>query len=557
MRKPVKTVTCTDKLSEYVHSTARANPKYSMDNLFYTCVIHKDKNKVMTMRIGGENTEGVEVVLTTDETLISEYRNIPLGQFFSCVPSDMTISRIVHRFLMPKTYGNTEILDFAPMGLRRFESALARDIGRENVVVASPKHVHKFIGKNTKIVGIHTMDPLGVGPVSMMFTSGGKYTSFTKFMFKRLIEKLPKERDFKVIVGGSGTWQFEYFEEEIEKLGIDHVVSGECDHVAGEVIKKIEEGTSEKIIRINTSPPVETICPNIGATMIGLVEVMRGCGRGCRFCQPNMRKARYIPLDVVKNDVMLNIKKGYRKVWAHSDDIFLYKVESKELYPNKEAILELFKFIMSIPGVTYANPTHGSLAAIASSPDLIRDLSKVVGASKNRWIGIQPGFETGSPRLMEKTMARKCLPFQPSEWQDVVVNAVKILNQNYWMPGMTLILGLPEETDDDVRETIELVDKMENMGLHFIVAPLAFVPLSAWKDRGFFDFTSQFNEVRFNLVYKCWKHTVKEIDKLFDPMVKVHGPSRFMLDVLAKRGSRYVLRHIEKWGMRRGFSIKV
>ncbi|MGB9635733.1 MAG: B12-binding domain-containing radical SAM protein [Thermoplasmata archaeon] len=506
---------------------------------------------------GVENKEGVEVVLTTDETLLSEYRNIPLGQFFSCVPSDMMISRMVHRMLMPKTYASTPLLEFAPMGLRRFEAAAARDIGQENVAVVSPHHLHRFIGSKTKIVGIHTMDPLGLGPVSLMFTCGGKYNSFTKFMFRRVLQELPEKRDFKVVVGGCGTWQMEYFPEKIREMGIDHVVSGECDHLAGGLIRKIENGTDEEIIRIKEPAPIETIMPNRGATMIGLVEVMRGCGRGCRFCQPNMRKARFIPFETIKSDILLNLRKGYTKVWVHSDDIFLYKVESKEFYPNKEAIKELFSFIMGIKGVTRANPTHGSLAAIASSPELIEELSKILRAGSDRWIGIQPGLETGSARLMEKIMPRKTLPFQPSEWPEVVINAVRILNRNHWMPGMTLIIGLPEETKEDVEETIALVDRMEKEGLHFIVAPLAFVPLAAWREKGFFDFAQQFDEARFNLVYKCWKHTVREIDTMFDSVARLNGVTKLMLDALAKQGSRYVLRHIEKWGMRKGFKVLV
>lgn len=506
---------------------------------------------------GVVKSEGAEVVLTTDETLLSEYRNIPLGQFFSCVPSDRMLSRFVHRMLMPKTYAKEPVLDFAPMGLRRFEAALVRDIGKENVVVASPQHLDKFIGKRTKIVGIHTMDPLGLGPVSLMFTTGGKHTSFTKFMFMRVLQQLPRERDFKMVIGGCGTWQLENFPEKMGELGIDHVVSGECDHIAGKVVREIEDGNADEIVQIKEPAPLETICPNIGATMIGLVEVMRGCGRGCRFCQPNMRKARFIPFEVVKNDVEMNLKKGVSKVWMHSDDIFLYKVESREFYPNTEAIKELFSFVMNIKGVTHANPTHGSLAAIAAAPELIPELSKILRAGPDRWIGIQPGLETGSGRLMEKIMPRKTLPFKPSEWPDVVFNAVKILNQNYWLPGMTLILGLPEETQEDVEESIALIDRMEREGLHFIVAPLAFVPLAAWKEKGFFDFTKQFDETRFNLVYKCWKHTIKEIDTMFDSVSKLKGLTKPMLDVIAKQGSRYVLRHIEKWGMRQGFRVRV
>jgi len=126
----------------------------------------------------------VRYVLTADYTLMSDYRGIPLATFFSCLTSDFWTSRVAFRALAnPPKLGEDGLPLRAPYGLRKIEAALVQAVGRSNVVVADPRTLDRHIGPDTEIVGIHTMDPLGLGPVSMTFTYGGLYTPYTKAMF--------------------------------------------------------------------------------------------------------------------------------------------------------------------------------------------------------------------------------------------------------------------------------------------------------------------------------------------------------------------------------------
>ena len=45
--------------------------------------------------------------------------------------------------------------------------------------------------------------------------------------------------------------------------------------------------------------------------MHGMVEVMRGCGRGCKFCDVTLRSLRYYSPEKVKKEIEVNIKKGW------------------------------------------------------------------------------------------------------------------------------------------------------------------------------------------------------------------------------------------------------
>src|SRR5437588_4209902 len=113
---------------------------------------------------------------------MSEYWGIPLLPFFSCAPAEK-VPRFVFDFLAPSVRHFDGVAEKAPYGLRKLESSLLRKYGADEVVVAHPDHVSKFVDDKTSIIGISTMDPMGLGPVSMMFTDGGKLTAYTKRKF--------------------------------------------------------------------------------------------------------------------------------------------------------------------------------------------------------------------------------------------------------------------------------------------------------------------------------------------------------------------------------------
>src|SRR5438445_654863 len=338
------------------------------------------------------------IVLTADATQMSEYWGIPLLPFFSCAPAEK-VPRIVFDFLSPQVKHNNGVAQMAPYGLRKLEASILRTYKPEEVVVAHPDHVSKFV----------------------------------------------------------------------------HVPRG---------------------------PKLEQIPDIVGASTHGLVEVMRGCGRNCQFCEPNLRTAKYYPADKIEREIAVNRKIGNPNVWIHSEDIFLYKLEDKNGFmPNHEAVVDLFKTVMTQGGITYANPTHGTTAPAAADPELIKEISDTVRAKDDKYIGIQSGLETGSTELIRKYMPLKVKPFSPSEWQEVIYNGTRIFNENYWFPAYTLIVGLPGETTDDAIETVRLIDRMEH-GLrkeignraHFTVTPLSFVPIDRAKPSSPDHFSGQWQQ---------------------------------------------------------------
>lgn len=518
-----------------------------------------------------------KVVLTADRTLMSPYRGISLASFFGCAPAidvnrehnsfwyhvfgNQVTPRMLFDFICNPIPNSDGLANYAPYGLRKVEAALVRDgYRREDVVVAHPDHVERFIGPGTEVVGTYEMDPLGMGPVTMTFTYGRKQMSFDEFYCRdlHLRIKAAKEKNgsnAKVIAGASGTWQYNYDPSKIEEYGLYGIVEGdmggigpELDGAGGAFFDALINGEMEtanpfkknkfkveikefnrdnqkyhgRFIHYWEEPSVEEIPTIINPSMHGMVEVMRGCGRGCKFCDVTLRPLRYYPVEKVQKEIEINMKYGGAKnAWVHSDDIFVYGMNprtTKNMQPNREALEELFKGIMAT-GIEHTNPTHGTLAGAIADEKLIPNISKIIRASPENHIGIQCGFETGSIRLIGKYADRKLAPFKPSEWHWVVKSAVKTLNENYWVPAFTLIMGLDNnETAEDSWETIQLIHELETEQPEskFTTTPLTFVPIGLLEKSEFYDIGNNMDPPKLGVMYKTWQHNFR------------HGIQKFM-----------------------------
>src|ERR687898_2695281 len=198
-----------------------------------------------------------KVVLTADRTLMSPYRGISLASFFGCAPAldtnrshnsiwyhilgNQVTPRILFDFICNPIESINGHATYAPYGLRKVEASLLRDgYRREDVVVAHPDHIEKFIGPETEVVGTHEMDPLGMGPVTMTFTYGRKQMSYDEFYCRdlHLRIKAAKEKNgsnAKVIAGASGTWQYNYDPAKIEEYGLYGIVEGDMGGIGPEM----------------------------------------------------------------------------------------------------------------------------------------------------------------------------------------------------------------------------------------------------------------------------------------------------------------------------------
>lgn len=448
------------------------------------------------------------IVLTADRSLMSDFRGNYILGFLSCAPSNYLPDVLYDRLFAPPIEANPDgTARSAPMGLRRIEGGLldsgAYDTG--SVAVAHPHHLEAVVGPQTEVVGINVMDPLGMGPVTSSFTRGTDRVPMNAVKFRELMDRIDHLRPKPtVVVGGGGAWQVADPETR-DRFGIDHVVHGEVGHRAAAIFDRIRGGDADAVLTADRPHRMSDI-PEIRApTVNSLLEGMRGCGRGCDFCGPDMRRSLYATPERLVREARVNVRGGYDYIWLHGEDIFLYD-SGPGFEPNPDAVRTLFQRLHDVPGIRKVGTTHVSLAAVAARPELVEDIAEINGLGPSNWTGVQPGLETASPDLLERHMAMKAKPFSVSEWPSVVERAFEVLNDNYVYPAATLIVGLPGETDADVRETIDLIDRLDDTDS--ILAPLMFMD---YDDADTLP-VANLTPAQWELFRRAWEHNLREIE---------------------------------------------
>ena len=292
------------------------------------------------------------------------------------------------------------------------------------------------------MVFISTMGPMGLAYVSTTYNSligfGGEALNASEFEKLVTHPSIQKYKP-KIIVGGQGSWQINEAKAQ-DKLGIDVIFQGEGEEGLVKVFKKMLNNEKIPSFFESKKPSRENIPLIKHAASYGMVEITRGCGRGCQFCSPTMRTKYSFPIDHIMKEVEINVKEGSESIFTVTEDIFLYK-SKKGFIPNREAMVKLYKTIASYPGVKYILLSHASFAPVIYDKKLLDELTPIL-IEKTKWtpetskmykkpfISIEMGIETDSVRLMKKYMKGKALPYNVDNWPELVVEATGYLNDH-------------------------------------------------------------------------------------------------------------------------------
>ncbi len=499
---------------------------------------------------------GVKIVLTAEGATASETLGSTVAGFISALP-DNYILPFISRFYF-KVDSKNGVAKKAPYGLSKVEAALLQSgIPREDIVIASPYELDKFIGDNTKLLGIYVMDPLGLS-----FGSGITYwilklanlpykgmpyiaRSFLNILINKSL--LKHRNHIKILVGGPATWQLTDTGFN-KRLGIDVVYEGEFESIGPSVVKNILNGINVPSIVYGGAAPLEKIPTIVTPSNGGLVEVTRGCGRGCTFCTPTLSgMIKSLPFEGhIEREIRVNIEKGGAKdITLHSEEFFRYG--AKDIHPNPDKVIDLvkkaYKLIKSY-GDDYTLSTDFTTAAVAvEAPKLIQEVADYMNEG-GRWTFIEMGIESGSPRILKKLMPGKMLPYKPEEYQDIVEQGIGILNDNRWVVVGTMILNLPGENDYDIIKDLELLDRLKN--LRVITFPLPFIPMGALRHRDFTILDKILEDpLRGEFIRKALIKALSEskrsltlaVDKMYNPIIKtvILNIGNYIMDFVINR----------------------
>jgi Radical SAM superfamily len=421
---------------------------------------------------------------------------------------------------------------YMPAGVRLVEKSLLREYRREDIVACFPDDLPKFIGPNTRVVAVSTHNPLGVTFAAGVYTSifgSSKLpinSHYARDLFGR-IKASPYRKDFKVIVGGSGGWQITQTNTS-DELSVDCVVEGRSEAAETMALfrRAIQGEDLPRKIEVTHPAHRDSILFPDARTTFGVVEMTTGCGRRCQFCVPDLNPQIDLPKEKIMSAVRANVRHGNKQISLATEDMFIWGQVQTEIpffFPNREALLDLYSSIVNTPGVEQHVLSHCTIAPSVVDPMLIKKLSEILLPKspihlprlsthpQKKALSPLIGLETGSVRIAKMIMPSKGVPFSIEEWPSVVLEGLRVMNENNWFPVMTLIVGSPGEMDQDVKDTLDLVYEMERRGLFAFLVPSIFTPLhdTRMQDKKGITETRQLTPLQWQLLMKCWKFNLR------------------------------------------------
>ena len=208
------------------------------------------------------------------------------------------------------------------------------------------------------------------------------------------------------------------------------------------------QGVNKRIVKdLNSIPPLRNqVVPNVNIVHDRIaVEVMRGCVRGCRFCQ-----AGYIYRPLRERDPRA-LQEQIEKLVKQSgyEEVSLLSLSTGDYSCINPLLRELMNRFAGLK-VSVSLP---STRVDALSPHILEEIRRV------RKTGFTLAPEAGSQRLRDV--------IQKEYKEEELVEAARMLFGLGWKSvKLYFMLGLPTETEEDLRGIVDLSRKVSAAGNH-------------------------------------------------------------------------------------------
>ncbi len=289
------------------------------------------------------------------------------------------------------------------------------------------------------------------------------------FGFLGRVKHLKKEKpELIVAVGGCMPQQEGVANTLKEKYPFVNIVFG--THNINDLGKMIMEGSNKQDIEVYSieGDIYEEIQYKRDSKYEAWVNIMYGCDKFCTYCiVPYTRgKQRSRAMNDILEEVKDLKKKGYLEVTLLGQNVNAYGKDLKQGYDFATLLEEVAK--IGIPRVRF----------VTSHPwDFTDEMIEVIAKYENIMPYIHLPLQSGSSKIL-KLMGRR---YTKEEYL-TLYNKIKER-----IPGVSIttdiIVGFPNETDEDFQETLDVVNKCKFDGAFtFIYSPREGTPAALIKD---------------------------------------------------------------------------
>lgn len=271
----------------------------------------------------------------------------------------------------------------------------------------------------------------------------------------------------------------------LTRLGFDIIVYGEGEATVVDILNSVYNdedinvcGTAYieggKLIIKRRHPVDLDLYPPFPywRNMFNPIEIMRGCSSACLFCQVSyvFGAPRYRSVDVILHYSKIKLEKGLKDLRFIAPNSFGYG-SPDGIKPNASMLIGLLQKLRELTklynGRLFFGTFPSEVRPDSVEEELVKNVRRLVD-NKRIIIGIQ----SGSP----KTLARVCRGHD----LETALHATKILIENGFQVEADFIIGFGFETDEDIENTLNFIEKLAALGvrihLHTYI-PLPGTPL--------------------------------------------------------------------------------
>jgi radical SAM superfamily enzyme YgiQ (UPF0313 family) len=226
------------------------------------------------------------------------------------------------------------------------------------------------------------------------------------------------------------------------------------------------------------------------------------------------KRMDHLPIDLICADVQTNIAAGVAAVVSSSEDFFRYGGSGGKV--DAAALCELLEAMRRLRGIGFMQIDHANVSSVLQLTDAeLREVRRLLTwESPSDYLWVNLGAESANGRLVQAVGPGKLGPFDPDNWEEMIEQAADKCARCGFFPVFSVILGLPDETPDDVARTRALVGRLGTKSA--AVFPIFYEPVRADERAAETRFTVETMRAdHLDLYTACYEINFRRVPQLF------------------------------------------